>query len=33
MDETAYKLLFVEDNKLDQRAFIRFVEKEGLGRV
>ena len=30
MDEAAYKLLFVEDNKLDQRAFVRFVEKERL---
>ena len=30
MEETKYRLLFVEDNKLDQKAFIRFVEKEGL---
>ncbi|UCE48746.1 MAG: response regulator [Phycisphaerales bacterium] len=30
MDETAYKLLLIEDSKFDQKAFIRFVEEEGL---
>lgn len=30
MDSREYKLLFIEDDKLDQKAFIRFVEKEGL---
>jgi hypothetical protein len=30
MKETRYKLLLIEDDKLDQKAFGQFVENEKL---
>src|SRR5210317_1004282 len=30
MDETRYKILFIEDDKLDQMAFERFIKIEKL---